>query len=203
MRKMNKIWIYFGIVLILSSCSTTRPRLSYSGGNYHSVSDDIIIYNSTQESISKLANTLNASDKILLVQVVGNPDNELIGDMIFEELFKRGFVVGLSKNDELKEMNTEMFDKFLMFYPTVHGTETSETRPTFWPKFVAFIPVIGWIIGKNVLASYTYDDRQAAINLHCRLVNEKTGEIEWIKNFSGQDRIRIKGGEFHEIVFPN
>ena len=200
---MKKIWIYFGIIIFLSSCSATKPRLSYSGGNYHSVSDDIIIFNSTQEAVLKLGNALSPSDKILIVQVVNDPINDLIGDRIFEELYKRGFIVGVAKNSELKEMNTEMFDKFLMFYPTVHGTETSETRPTFWPKFVAAIPIIGWIIGKNVIASYTYDDRNAAINLHCRLVKEETGEIEWIKNFTGQDRIRIKGGEFHEIIFPN
>jgi len=200
---MKQILIYFGIIIFLCGCSATKPRLSYSGGNYHSVSDDIIIYNSTQEAVSKLANALDMSQKILIVQVVNDPINDLIGDRIFEELYKRGFIVGVSKNSELKEMDTKMFDKFLMFYPSVHGTETAETRPTFWPKFVAFIPIIGWAIGKNVLASYTYDDRQAAINLHCRLVDETTGEIEWIKNFTGQDKIRIIGGEFHEIVFPN
>ena len=80
-----------------------------------------------------------------------------------------------------------------MFYPTVHGTETAETRPTFWPKLFAWIPIVGWIWGKNVKAKYTYDDRQAAINLHCRLVNEKSSEIEWIKNFTGEDKIRING----------
>ena len=102
---------------------------------------------------------------------VNDPNNDLIGDRIFEELSKHGFIVGLSKNSELKEMKTEMFDKFLMFYPTVHGAETAETRPAFQPKLVSAIPIIGWIIGKNVIASYTYDDRQAAINLHCRLVS--------------------------------
>ena len=191
------------MLLWISSCSVTKPKLSFSGGNYNSVSDDIIIFNSTQESIVKLSNTLDQHLKYLIVQVVNNDKNDLLADRIFEELFKRGFIVGSAKSEELKTMNTDNFDKFLMFYPSVYGTETAETNPTFWPKFVAFIPVIGWIIGQNVLAAYTWVDRQSGVSLHCRLVNAKTGEVDWIKDFTGQDKIRLEGGKPHEIIFPN
>jgi hypothetical protein len=199
----NTILIYLVICLFLSSCSVTRPRLSYSGSNYNSVSDDIIIYNSTQEAVIKLANTLNGNDKLLLVQVVSNDKNDLLADRIFEELYKRGFIVALAKSEELKNMQVDNFNKFLMFYPTVYGTETSETNPTFWPKMVASIPIIGWIIGKNVLAGYTYVDRQAGVSIHCRMVNADSGEVELIKDFTGQDKIRLEGGTGHEIIFPN
>lgn len=69
-------------VVIFSSCSTTRPRLSYSGSQYNSVSDDIIIYNSSQEAIMKLASNLNKRDKILLVKVVNNDINDFEGTKI-------------------------------------------------------------------------------------------------------------------------
>jgi hypothetical protein len=198
-----KSLIFVLTAAFLCSCSVTRPRLSYSGSNYNSVSDDIIIYNSTQEAVSKLTNTLSPTDKILLVQVVDNDKNDFLADRIFEELYKRGYLVGLAKSDELKTMNTDNFDKFLMFYPTVYGTETAETNPTFWPKMVASTPILGWIIGQNVLAAYTYVDRQAGVSIHCRLVSAVTGEVEWIKDFTGQDKIRLEGGKGHEILFPN
>jgi hypothetical protein len=201
--KTRIILLLFTAAIIFSSCSVTRPRLSYSGSNYNSVSDDIIIYNSTQEAVSKLTNTLSQTDKILLVQVVANDKNDFLADRIFEELYKRGYIVALAKSEELKTMQTDNFDKFLMFYPTVYGTETSQTEPTFWPKAVATIPIIGWIIGQNVIAKYTYTDRQAGVSIHCRLVNAETGEVEWIKDFTGQDKIRLEGGKGHEIIFPN
>jgi len=199
----SKLLLLIVAVALLSSCSVTKPRLSYSGGNYNSVSDDIIIYNSTQEAVSKLTNTLRQTDKILLVQVVANDKNDFLADRIFEELYKRGYIVALAKSEELKTMETDNFDKFLMFYPTVYGTETAETNPTFWPKMVASIPILGWIIGQNVLAAYTYVDRQAGVSIHCRLVSAETGEVEWIKDFTGQDKIRLEGGSGHEIIFPN
>ena len=201
--KTRIILLFFTAAIIFSSCSVTRPRLSYSGSNYNSVSDDIIIYNSTQEAVSKLTNTLSQTDKILLVQVVDNDKNDFLADRIFEELYKRGYIVALAKSEELKTMETDNFDKFLMFYPTVYGTETAQTEPTFWPKAVASIPIIGWIIGQNVIAKYTYTDRQAGVSIHCRLVNAETGEVEWIKDFTGQDKIRLEGGKGHEIIFPN
>ena len=108
-------------LFILSGCSITRPKLSYSGSNYNSVSDDILIYNSTQEAVTKLANTLNQNDKILLIQVVNNDKNDFLSDRLFEELNKRGYIVALAKGEELKTMETDSFDKFLMFYPTVYG----------------------------------------------------------------------------------
>jgi len=197
-----KILVIIGIVILMSSCNITRPMLNYSGGNYHSVSDDIIINNSAQETVEKLANTLDAKKKILIVQIVNDPNNDFLADRIFEELYKRGFVVALAKNTELKDMNTEMFDEFLMFYPTVFGTETANTEPTFWPKMFASIPIIGWIFGQQVMAKNTYIDRVAGVSLHCRLVEAETGEIKWIKDFTGQSKIRLKGGKFYEIVFP-
>lgn len=198
----TKILLIIGFAILLTSCNSTRPMLNYSGGNYHSVSDDIIINNSAQETVTKLANTLDPDKKYLIVQVVNDPTNDFLADRIFEELYKRGFVVGLAKNTELKEMKTDMFDKFLMFYPTVYGTETASTEPTFWPKAFASIPIIGWIFGEQVIAKNTYIDRVAGVSLHCRLVNSETGEIEWIKDFTGQNKIRLKGGKFHEIIFP-
>ncbi|MFC2100638.1 hypothetical protein ACFLRZ_02290 [Bacteroidota bacterium] len=199
----SRILFLIIITILASSCSVTRPRLSYSGSNYNSVSDDIIIYNSIQEAVIKLTNTLNPNDKILLVQVVNNDKNDFLADRIFEELYKRAYIVALAKSEELKTMNTDNFDKFLMFYPTVNGTETTETNPTFWPKMVATIPVFGWIFGHSILAMYTYVDRQAGVSIHCRLVAAETGDIEWIKDFTGQDKIRLKGGKFYEIIFPN
>jgi hypothetical protein len=199
----SKFVLFFVVAALFCSCSMTRPKLSYSGSNYNSVSDDIIIYNSTQEAVNKLTNTLRQTDKILLVQVVDNDKNDFLSDRIFEELYKREYVVALAKNEELKTMETDSFDKFLMFYPTVYGTETAETNPTFWPKMIASIPIIGWIIGQNILAAYTYVDRQAGVSIHCRLVNAETGKVEWIKDFTGQDKIRLEGGKWHEIIFPN
>jgi hypothetical protein len=199
----SKFILLLVAALILSSCSMTRPKLSYSGSNYNSVSDDIIIYNSTQEAVIKLSNTLRQTDKILLVQVVDNDKNDFLADRIFEELFKRGYVVALAKSEELKTMNTDGFDKFLMFYPTVYGTETAETNPTFWPKLFASIPVVGWIFGHNILAAYTYVDRQAGVSIHCRLVSAESGKVDWVKDFTGQDKIRLEGGKWHEIIFPN
>ena len=201
--KTRIILSLFTVAIILSSCSVTRPKLNYSGGNYNSVTDDIIIDNSTQDAVIKLANTIDPNDKILLVQVVNDPKSDLLADRIFEEMYKRGYIVALAKSEELKTMDTDNFDKFLMFYPSVYGTETAETSPTFWPKLLANTPIIGWIIGQNVLATYSYIDRQAGVSIHCRFVNAETGEIEWIKNFTGQDKIRLEGGSGHEIIFPN
>lgn len=198
-----KLLILLIITTLLASCSVTRPRLSYSGSNYNSVSDDIIIYNSTQEAVSKLSNSLNVADKMLLVQVVDNDLNDFLADRIYEELYKRGYTVALVKSNEIKSMNIDIFDKFLMFYPIVYGTESAETSPTFWPKMVATTPIVGWIIGQNVLAKYTYVDRQAGVSIHCRLVDAITGEIEWIDDFTGQDKIRLEGGSGHDIIFPN
>lgn len=199
----KKIFSLIIATIILSSCSVTKPRLSYSGSNYNSVSDDIIIFNSTQEAIRKLSNSLNPQNRILLVQVVNNDKNDFLGDRIFEELYTRGYHVALTKSADLRTMETDNFDKFLMFYPTVYGTETAETTPTFWPKMFASIPVIGWIFGQNILAAYTYVDRQAGVSIHCRFVDANTGDIDWIRSFTGQDRIRLEGGRAHEIIFPS
>jgi len=199
----KKLLLLFIGLSFLVSCTVTRPQLNYSGGNYNSVSDDIIIYNSTQEAIIKLANSLNPNDKILLVQIIDNETNDYIADRVFEELFKRNYVVGLAKRDELKTMNTEVFDKFLMFYPIVFGTETAATSPSFWTKSVSFIPIVGWIIGQAVIAKYTYIDRQAGVSIHTRLVDATTGDLLWIKQFTGQDKIRLEGGGKQKMILTD
>ena len=112
----NLMFLFLIITILVTSCSTTQPRLSYSGSNYNSVSDDIIIYNSTKEAVGKLANTLNPNHKILIIQVVNNDKNDFLADRIYEELYERGFTAATAKNEDLKTMNTNMFNKFLMFY---------------------------------------------------------------------------------------
>jgi hypothetical protein len=186
------------IVLLLSSCSTTSPQLQFTGGNYNSVSDDIIIYSAVKEAVSKIANSIDPKERYLLVQVIDDPNNDFIADRIFEELYKRGYVVGKAKNDELATMNTDNFTKYLMFYPTVYGTEHAATRPSIYGKALGMIPYVGWVIMQEL----TYDDRVAGASIHCRLVDGQTGEIEWIKNFTGLAKIRLSGG-LENIVFPD
>jgi len=202
MKLLHLFSIVF-IAAIASSCSITRPRLSYSGSQYNSVSDDILLYNSTQQAVAKLGIKLEKGKKLLLVQIVDNDINDFLADRVYEELYKRGFIVALTKSEDLKEKNTDIFDSFLMFYPTVYGTESAETEPTFYPKMVAAIPIVGWLIGRQVLAGYTYVDRQAGVSIHARLVDAKTGQILWIEEFTGQDKIRLEGGTAGEILFPN
>jgi len=200
---MKKIILLYSIgIFLFFGCATTKPRLSYTGGNYHSVSDDILIYNSVQEAISKLVNNLNSNDKHFLVQVVDDANNDFLADRIYEELVKRGFIVGRAKNSELKSINTDAFDRFIIFYPIVYGTEHAETRPTIWASWPAIIPIIGPFIAVTSAASYTYDDRQAGVSLHCRLVDAHSGEIVWVKNFTGQEKIRLRGG-LRTIIFPD
>ena len=201
MKKILFILCSIGI-LLFDGCATTKPRLSYTGGNYHSVSDDILIYNSVQEAISKLVNTLNSNEKHFLVQVVDDANNDFLADRIYEELVKRGFIAGRAKNSELKSVNTDAFDKFIMFYPIVYGTEHAETIPTIWASWPIFIPIAGPFLAMASVASNTYDDRQAGVSLHCRLVDAHSGEIVWIKNFTGQQKIRLRGG-LQKIIFPN
>jgi PBP1b-binding outer membrane lipoprotein LpoB len=198
----NRILYYFFLVIFLAGCSVTKPKLNYSGGTYNSVSDDIIIYNSTQEAIEKLVANLNKEERILLIQIVDSKTSDLMADRIYEEFYKSGYIVGVAMNNDLESIETSKFDKFMMFYPTIYGTETAKTEPTFWPKFFASMPVIGWLFGSNILAAYSYVDRQAGVSIHCRLVDAKTGEIEWIRNFTGQDKIRLEGGKGHDIIFP-
>jgi len=169
--------------LFAVSCASTKPALNHSGGNYHSVSDDIIINNSLTESIGKIANNLNPQKKVLVVQVVDDAQNDYIADRIFEELYKRGFVVGKTKN--LKNAKIGNFDKFLVFYPTVYGTEHAETRPRGLAKYLPF--ALGYVL-------FYHDDRQAGVSIHCRLVDGASGRIDWIKDFTGQSKVRLKSG---------
>ena len=62
----------------------------------------------------------NSNEKHFLVQVVDDANNDFLADRIYEELVKRGFIAGRAKNSELKSVNTDAFDKFIMFYPIQH-----------------------------------------------------------------------------------
>lgn len=191
--------LFLLIALIFSSCSVTTPELSYSGGNYNSISDDMILKKSTDNAVQQIANSVNRGDKILIVQVVDDPISDMLADKIFERLSVNNVIVGRTTNEDLKEMNTEMFDKFLMFYPEIYGTETAQTKPSSITKAISFIPVIGQIVGPYAIKANTYTDRQAGVNIHCRLADRKTGKIDWIRSFSGQSKIRLQGGLKQEL----
>lgn len=190
------------MLIILASCTITRPRLMDSGSYYHSVSDDIIIYTSATQAITEMGNALDPKLKYVLVQVLNNDLNDYLGDRIFEDLFARGYTVALTTKSDLEKSGLDSFDKYLLFYPTVYGTETAATTPTFWTNMVGFIPIVGWIAGPIAIARRTYDDRQAGVCLHARLVDVKSGNVDWIKDFAGQDRIRVQGGNLNDFVFP-
>ena len=188
--------------LIISGCSHTTPKLAYTGNTYNSVSDDIIIYSATREAIEKIANTLDPAERILLVQVIDNSNNEFITDRLYEELYNRGYFVGKTSNEELKSFDTSKFTKFLIYYPTVYGVEHASTKPSILvTTFAIFVPIIGWTVGPVLIAKYTYEDRQAGVSIHGRLVDAATGDIDWIKNFNGQAKIRLEGG-LKSILFP-
>ena len=138
---------------------------------------------------------MGRKDKQITIKLTKHASTKIAQRNISFEDIKQ--VISKSKLSE-----SDNFDKFLMFYPTVYGTETAETNPTLWPKLFASIPVIGWVFGQNILAAYTYVDRQAGVSIHCRLVDVNTGDIDWIRSFTGQDKIRLEGGRAHEIIFP-
>lgn len=195
-----KTYIYLSFVLLLfTACSVTKPKLVT--GKYSNVSDDIVIYNSIQKAVEKLSLELDSTKKILLVQMVNDGKNDYLADRIYENLYLNGYSVKLTKNPGSIK-NTGKYDNLLKFYPTVFGTETAQTKPTLWPYMAASIPVIGWLSSKKILSVYSYIDRYAAVSIHCRLVDAKTKKIVWIKNFSGNDIIRLEKDEFHKIKFP-
>jgi hypothetical protein len=195
-----------GILIVLSSCTVTNPKLQYSGGNYNSISDDIILTDASNEAVKKLTKEIDRSEKVLLVQVVDSRQSDLLADKIYEQLSVKGLIVGRTTNDDLKEMNTDMFDKFLMFYPEVYGTQTAQTKPTAITKGAAFalnlVPVAGQFLSRSLLKNYNYQDRHAGVSIHCRLVDRKSGKIEWINNFTGQNKIRLKGGLKKSLGLP-
>jgi len=103
---------------------------------------------------------------------------------------------------KLSTMNIDVFDKILFFYPTVFGIETAATRPSAITKLVTYIPVVGQAIAPSVLEANTYDTRLGAVSLHARLVDTKTGKIEWMKVFQGQNQKKITSGSVLDIILP-
>jgi hypothetical protein len=199
--------ILLTIVIVLFSlcgCSKTMPLLAYSGGQYNSVSDDIIIHNSMNKAIEKLVAEINPNQKIALVQVVNNSVNDLVADRIYEELYKKRFIVAKLKQEEIKKVSSDLFTHYLMVYPSVCGTEHSLTKPTVIAQMailgLSIVPVVGWIMAPSIEQSMTHNDRYSAVSLHARLVDAKSGKILWIKDFSGSDEIRLEGG-LKSLVF--
>lgn len=196
------IFILTGLTVFSLGCSVTTPRLSYSGGNYNSVTDDLVIYEAGSRAISQIVTVMAPfkEKNILLVQVVNNAQNDYLADRIFEELQKNLFKVGTIKGADLTSTKTDRFDYFLMFYPVVYGTETRETRPSGITRASVALPFLIPFSGQ-ILAAYTFDERQAGVYIHCRLTDAKTGEVKFIQNLSGQSSKRIQGG-LQEIIFP-
>lgn len=204
MKTKNKLFLFGGIMVIvifLTSCSVTTPQLGYSGANYNSITDDILLFHSSNQVIEELANAIN-TNKVLVVQTVNDPHCDMLAEKIFENLSRRGAVVGLAKRSELSTMNIDAFEKILFFYPTVYGIETASTRPSSITKLVTMIPVVGQIIGPPLLKNNTYDTRLGAISLHARLVDAKTGQIEWMRIYQGKDQKRITPDSVLEVYLP-
>lgn len=204
MKSLSKQFYVVGfllMVLLIASCNVTTPMLGLSGGNYNSITDDILLFNSSNEVVEELANAVN-TNKVLVVQTVEAPSSDMLAEKIFETLSRRGKVVGLAKRAELSTMNIEVFDKILFFYPTVFGIETAATRPSGITKLVTYIPVIGQAIAPSVLEANTYDTRLGAVSLHARLVDTKTGQIEWMRVFQGQNQKKITSGSVLDIILP-
>lgn len=188
------------ICLFYSSCSVTTPMLGLSGSNYNSITDDILLYNSSNSVIDALINDVT-ENKILIVQTVNAPNSDMLAEKIYEKLSQKGKVVGITKRNELSTIKVEFFDKLLFFYPTVYGIETAATRPSGITKATAFIPIVGQIITPVVVKANTYDTRLGAISLHVRLVDSKTGKIEWMRVFRGTDKKKITDDNVLDIPF--
>lgn len=204
MKNLLKAYKIFGFVLavfFITGCNVTTPMLGLSGGNYNSITDDILLFNSSNEVVEELANAVN-TNKVLVVQTVEAPSSDMLAEKIFETLSRRGKVVGLAKRAELSTMNIEVFDKILFFYPTVFGIETAATRPSGITKLVTYIPIIGQALAPSVLEANTYDTRLGAVSLHARLVDSKTGQIEWMRVFQGQNQKKITSGSVLDIILP-
>jgi hypothetical protein len=204
MEKLRKHSIYSVFIVIgflLTNCSVTTPMLGLSGGNYNSITDDILLYNSSNSVIEELVNAVKY-DNVLVVQTINDANSDMLAEKIFETLSRKGKSVGLAKRSELSSINVEVFDKLLFFYPTVFGIETAATRPTSVTYLVGMIPVIGQIVGPPMIEANTYDTRLGAISLHARLVDSKTGQIEWMNVFQGKDRKKITSKSILDIVLP-
>lgn len=204
MKTKKRLFLISGIIvtaLFVNSCSVTTPTLNHPGGNYNSITDDALLFHSSNQVIEELANAINTK-KILVVQTVNDPHCDMLAEKIFENLSRRGLVVGLTKRSELSTMNIDSFDKILFFYPTVFGIETASTRPSAIVKIVLLIPVVGQIIGPSLIKKNTYETRHGAISLHARLVDAKTGQIEWMRVFQGTDKKRITPSSLLELYLP-
>lgn len=199
--KVLKLIAFILIVICFSSCKVTTPMLSYSGANYNSITDDILLYNCSGQVIHELSLAVT-SQKVLVVQTVNSPSSDMLAEKIYETLSSQGKMVGLAKRSDLSTINVEMFDKILFFYPTIYGIETAATRPSKTAEMVYFIPVIGQFVGPSVMKANTYDTRLGAVSLHARLVDSKTGKIEWMKVFQGRDQKKISGGNILDILLP-
>lgn len=201
MKRITNIYGAIALLILLSSCNVTKPSLGLSGGNYNSITDDMILFNSSNMVIAELAKNISAN-KILVVQTVNSPSSDMLAEKIYETLFQKGKEVELTKRSDLKSIQTESFDKILFFYPTVYGIETAETRPSNLTKFIGVIPLIGQIIGSAAVKANTYDSRMGAVSLSVRLVDSKTGKIDWIKVFNGKDSKKITGDSIFDITLP-
>jgi|WetSurMetagenome_2_1015567.scaffolds.fasta_scaffold430681_2 hypothetical protein len=201
LRKIQVAITILGIATLITSCGVTTPMLGLSGSNYNSITDDLLLYNSSNTVIDELINAITVN-KILVVQTVNAPNSDMLAEKIYESLSKKGKIVGLAKRSELGNMKVEMFDKILFFYPTVYGIETAATRPSGFTKAIGIIPVIGQIIGPIAMKANTYDTRLGAISLHARLVDSKTGQIEWMRVFQGKDTKKITEDTVFEIQLP-
>ncbi len=189
------------LLLLLYSCNVTKPSLGLSGGNYNSVTDDMILFNSSNAVIAELVKNISAN-KILVVQTVNSPSSDMLAEKIYENLILKGKEVDIIKRSELKSIQTDSFEKILFFYPTVYGIETAETRPSNLTKAVGIIPLIGQIVGPAVVKANTYDSRMGAVSLSVRQVDSKTGKIDWIKVFNGKDSKKITGDSIFDITLP-
>jgi len=201
MKTNARIFGALSLLILLYSCNVTKPSLGLSGGNYNSVTDDMILFNSSNAVIAELAKNITAN-KVLVVQTVNSPNSDMLAEKIFETLVQKGKEVELIKRSELKSIQTDSFEKILFFYPTVYGIETAETRPSNLTKAVGIIPFFGQIIGPAVVKANTYDSRMGAISLSVRQVDAKTGKIDWIKVFNGKDSKKITGDSIFDITLP-
>lgn len=187
--------------IILSSCNVTRPSLGLSGGNYNSVTDDLLLFNTSNKAIDELSKVITGNN-ILVVQVVNAPNSDLLAEKIFEKLTLIGKNVELTKRTELGTVKGDAFDKMLFFYPTVYGIETAETRPSQLAKAFSYVPLIGQIVGPMIIKMNTYDSRLSGVSIQARLVDTKTNKIEWIRVFNGSDKKVITGDSIFDITLP-
>jgi hypothetical protein len=190
------------ITVMIVSCSVTKPRLSDSGGNYNSISDDMLLAKSSTIAIKSLVAKLEKDKKVLIVQVVDNDINDYLVDRVYEEARLTGIVAGKTNQQDLKTIETKMFDHFLMVYPIIYGTETAVTKPSALTKAVGAITSAFFGLGQYLMMNYEYLERQSGIVLHGRLVDAKDGQILWVEDFLQVDKMKLKGGLLDNVSIP-